>query len=307
MSYAQCFEALADYLEHLRLERQYSVHTLEAYERDIQEFLNLLNEGDLFHTNATPLLNQEEAPFVLAFLKRKHVNLYLSHLRKQGRKSRTMMRKTSSIRGFFLWLMSRGLLEANIFEWLELPKQIHTLPSVLKPSDIEKLYAHVQEMNEKIALELLYACGLRVSELIQLQWKQVERRAGFLRCYGKGNKERLIPLAPASLEILERALMIRPAEKSQGYVLWNETPSQGKARPYLRKEIYDWTQTWSQVIGKPFSPHTFRHSFATHLLENGADLRVVQELLGHSDIATTQIYTHVSRQHIQQVHRDLFG
>ena len=307
MSYARCFQALADYLEHLREERQYSKHTLEAYERDIQEFLHILSESDLYTLAQTPLFHEEDAPLALSFMKRKHVNVYLSHLRKQGRKSRTMMRKTSSVRGFFLWLVAKGQLEVNIFEWLELPKQIHTLPTVLKASDIQKLYAQIHDSDECLALELLYACGLRVSELIDLKWKQVERRAGFLRCVGKGHKERLVPLAPASLDVLERALMIKSAEATQGYVLWNAHPPNGKARPYLRKEIYNWTQQWGALIGKAFSPHTFRHSFATHLLENGADLRVVQELLGHADISTTQIYTHVSLQHIRQAHHDLFN
>jgi integrase/recombinase XerD len=308
VSYAQCFNALADYIEHLRLERQYAPPTLEAYERDIQEFLDILSTSDVYDLASAPLLEEVDAPFALSFMKRKHVNLYLSTLRKQGRKSRTMMRKTSSVRGFFLWLMAQGILDVNIFEWLELPKPIHTLPTVLSASDLQRLYGHVQEWHERLALELLYACGLRVSELVNLKWTHIERRAGFLRCVGKGNKERILPLAPATLDVLERALMICSAEASHGYVLWNsQAPHGGEARPYYRYEIYQWAKAWGQAIGKQVSPHTFRHSFATHLLENGADLRIVQELLGHADISTTQIYTHVSRQHIKKAHHHLFG
>jgi integrase/recombinase XerD len=294
-------QCLSLYIEHLRVERRYSQHTVDAYERDVLEFLTLLAD--------TPeLLEDVEGSGLFYGLKRKHINQYLSGLRQKGRKSRTMMRKTSSLRGFFLWLMAQGLVEANMFEWLELPKQIRTLPTVLRTVDIERLYQQVIPYTpEHLALELLYACGLRVSELIQLKWPQVERRAGFIRCMGKGQKERLIPLAPITLDILERALMQRSPASTEHFLLWNDTPPNGEPRPFTRMEIWQLTKRWGALIHRDISPHTFRHSFATHLLENGADLRVVQELLGHADIVTTQIYTHVSRQHVKAAHQSLFG
>jgi integrase/recombinase XerD len=295
---------LSEYIEHLRTERRYSLHTVEAYERDILEFLTLLGE-----TLPDATIAEDASGLLFQGLKRRHINLYLSHLRQKGRKSRTMMRKTSSLRGFFLWLMAQGLVESNMFEWLELPKQVRSLPTVLRPQEVLRLYGYLEPYTmEHVALELLYACGLRVSELVQLKWTDIERRAGFVRVMGKGQKQRLIPLAPATLDVLERTLMIRPAASTQGYVLWNAAPPMGlPPRPYTRMDVWQWVKTWGTLLHRDISPHTFRHSFATHLLENGADLRVVQELLGHADVVTTQIYTHVSRQHIKSAHQTLFN
>jgi integrase/recombinase XerD len=300
---------LSAYLEHIRTERQYSLHTVAAYECDITEFLAIIRSHSIGFDANTPSLTLEQ----LKVLKRRDLNLYLAQLKKQGRKSRTMTRKTSSLRGFFLWLMNAGLMESNLFDWLELPKQVRTLPKVLRTDDLERLYAHVEQtckqlddLDPLIALDLLYACGLRVSEVIHLQWKNIERRSGYLKCLGKGNKERIIPIARATADLFERALMIRDAKATNGFVLWNSTPRVGDARPYTRHEIYAWAKTWQTHLGKPLSPHTFRHSFATHLMQNGADLRVVQELLGHADVSTTQIYTHISQQHIKSAHKNVF-
>lgn len=266
------------------------------------EFMSFMQEAGLFDEQ-----DSDDPAAILKIMTRRHVNFYLSALRRLGRKSRTMTRKTSSVRGFFLWLMEKGIVETNLFEWLELPKQIHRLPTVLTVHDITRLDSMMLSFEERLTLELLYACGLRVSELVGLRWDQINPRAGFLRVIGKGNKERILPLAEATLDVLERAKMIRSPKESQGLVLWNASPKHGDARGYLRKEIYDMTQVWADTLNKPLSPHTFRHSFATHLLENGADLRVVQELLGHADISTTQIYTHLSKTHIKAVHRKVFG
>ncbi len=281
---------LSEYIHHLAEERGYSPHTLEAYERDVLDFLSF------FDARKTPLYQ----------LNRREVSHYLAHLRKRENATSTILRKMSGLKGFYQWLQEKGYITENPFFLLDLPKQTKLLPKALSVGEVNHLLNSDLSLQDKVILELLYACGLRVSELVQLRVNALDLSAGFLRVFGKGGKERLVPLGEISVTLLQRYLAITGVN-GEDPLLFREM---GEAKlfrtPMTRKDIWTRVKGFQEILGREVSPHTFRHSFATHLLENGADLRVVQELLGHSDISTTQIYTHISKRHIKQVHHRVF-
>lgn len=284
---------LSEYLRTLRDLKGYSTHTLEAYQRDILEFILFLEE-----TTGKPEGKK---------LSLRHLNAYFLMLRNKGNKTRSVLRKVSSLRGFYQWMVSQGLLSENPFQVLDLPKNHLPLPKVIHPKDIDKILKHPQTtLLDQLVIELLYGCGLRVSELLSLRHQDIQLEHQFIRCVGKGKKERLIPLNKSSIQ------MLRPMLKQQQSLFPNQ-PTQPiilnptNQKPFTRKQIWARLKHLGQhILGKKLSPHTLRHSFATHLLENGADLRSVQELLGHQDIATTQIYTHVSKKQLKSTHQSLF-
>ena len=299
---------LSDYLTTLAEERGYSAHTLSAYEGDILQFLDFMEANQLKTWQA---------------LNRRSVNQFLGILRQEAYKTRSVLRKISALRGFFLWLQEAHHLQENVFDWLELPKRTHALPKAISQADIQRLLTHLkiqsltneEATHQQVAVGLLYACGLRVTELVNLCWHQVDLSVGFVRCFGKGQKERLIPLPPVTIALLEDYRYEFPIKDKKQPILpaYLITPeailTHNKAnyfKPVNRMKIWQWSKQWEAFLKKPLSPHSFRHSFASHLLENGADLRVVQELLGHQDIATTQIYTHIQKAHIQKVHKAAF-
>jgi len=276
---------LSEYLQHLTEERGYSPNTLEAYQRDILECF-------AFHDERKKPLYQ---------LTRREVNAYLAHLRQNDNATATILRKVSSLKGFYQYLIDQGTLTENPFHLLELPKKGRLLPKVLSPREMDKVFKEAKTPVEQLILELLYACGLRVSELVGLKVKAIDLSAGYIRVMGKGGKERLIPMGDVSVDLVK------------SYLAWTGFAGDDELfydpelkRALNRKEVWAIVKELSSAIGRSVSPHTFRHSFATHLLENGADLRVVQELLGHSDVATTQIYTQVSKRHIKHMHRQVF-
>lgn len=282
------YEWLSQYLEELEGVRGYSPHTVGAYGRDVQQFIDLLDteavEPDWRH------------------LDKRWVMRYLSLLRSSGNASRSIIRKIASLRGFFNWLVEQGEIAVHPWDTVELPKRARPLPKPLNHRDIELLLTHCQtQPQSRLMIELLYGCGLRVSELTALKVNQIDRRAGYLRCFGKGGKERIVPLAPVAVDGLANYIQAQ-GRKPADFLFQDE-----HQKPLTRKAIWDWTQELAKIIGRPLSPHTFRHTFATHLLEHGADLRVVQELLGHSDIVTTQIYTHVSRTQVKSAYEGVFG
>jgi integrase/recombinase XerD len=279
-------EDLSDYLDYMALERGYAANTLEAYERDVLEYLTFLK------------IQPSEA------FSRRLVNTYLRELRNKGNVTTTIIRKISSLKGFYNWLIQNNRLQENPFEFLDLPKRMKTLPKVLSVGEVQQLLDCPDlSLNEKVALELLYACGLRVSELTTLLIHQVSLDVGYVRCIGKGGKERLIPLGEITMALIQGFLLVsRKNAPSDAPLLCRED-----GKPYTRFDIWRLMKQMGQRLGKTISPHTLRHSFATHLLENGADLRVVQELLGHSDISTTQIYTQISRRHIRSAYKSVFS
>lgn len=282
---------LSEYLNHLSGERGYSPNTLEAYERDILDFLRF----------------QDSRSAKLALLSRRDVNRYLAELRTRRNATTTILRKISSIKGFYDWLQGRGVLRENPLALLDLPKRRKALPKVLSVGEISRLLSHSSlSLQDKLIIELLYACGLRVSELTGLMVGAIDISGGYIRVRGKGDKERLIPLSDVSVVIVKRYL----TDSGLGHddpLLASPGGGSSLLRQALnRREVWQRVRNLRDILGRDVSPHTFRHSFATHLLENGADLRVVQELLGHSDISTTQIYTQVSKRHIQALHSRVF-
>lgn len=275
------------YLEYLELERGYSCNTVQAYQRDILEYLVFWADNCDQDIRARRLINS-----------------YLRYLRQKGNATSTIIRKISSNKRFYDWLIAEELGKENPFAFIDLPRRIKSLPRVLSVGEVERLLnSRELSYSEKIILELLYACGLRVSELITLKISDVSFSGGYIRCTGKGNKERLIPLGDITIEIISCYSRLNQQKEM---LLSEPLLVREDRKPFKRIDIWRMLKEVSSFLGKSVSPHTLRHSFATHLLENGADLRVVQELLGHSDISTTQIYTQVSRKHIRESYKRAF-
>jgi len=283
---------LADtYLEHLLVVRGLSENSLAAYSTDLREFSAFLREK-----NAEPTEVRGQT-----------LSLYLFHLRRKGLASRSLARHLSALRGFFSYLADEGLTDSDPAEFLENPKLPRKLPDVLTIDEMARVL-NQPDLSTKLGfrdrtmLELLYAAGLRVSELVDMKPFDFDPQVGVLKIFGKGSKERLVPIHYAAQEFLQNYLQswrgqFKPVEDA---VFLNRS-GQGLTRQAVWKAVKRHTLTAG--IAKEVSPHTFRHSFATHLLEGGADLRTVQLLLGHADIAATEIYTHVQAGRLVQIHR----
>ena len=276
-------QELALYLEYLELEKGLAQNTIMAYERDIGALL------DYFSGNVENITRQ-------------NVNTYIYYLKENKYTATSIARKIASIRGFFRWACANGYFKSNPTEFLEQQKLPKKLPKVLTVEEINKILAEDLSTVQRVIMELLYGCGLRVSELAGLNTGDIDIRAKYLRCFGKGSKERLVPLNKNAIKALnnfypEREYLINKYNLDTKKVLLHES-----GKPFTRQDIYNFIHAQGLKLHKSISPHTLRHSFATHLLENGADLRVVQELLGHSDVATTQLYTHISKKRLKEVY-----
>lgn len=280
------------FLDALWLEKGLADNTRLAYGSDLALFNGWLGEQDVS-------------------LERAGRELILDHLAwrlAQGYKARSTARFLSGVRGFYRYCLCEGLIAEDPTLQVELPQLGKPLPKSLSEADVEALLAAPETedplgLRDRAMLEVLYACGLRVSELVGLTLEQLNLRQGVVRVFGKGSKERLVPLGEEAIVWLERYL--RNARDD----LLGGRPSD-VLFPSLRGEQMTRQTFWYRIkhhakvagIGKSLSPHTLRHAFATHLLNHGADLRVVQMLLGHSDLSTTQIYTHIARARLQELH-----
>lgn len=279
-----------DFLQHLKLERGLSANTVTAYRNDISDFLAGVGLKD--PVKASPRIVTE----------------YFGHLSRIGRKPSTLARKISSLKHFFSYLVENGIIKENPARSYSAPRISRYHPDYLSPGEIDRIIKAVDPESKEAArdraiIELLYGSGLRLSELINLKTGDVEFEAGFLRIVGKGNKQRLVPMGGYARDALERYLEHRQAikrDEDTSIVFLNRF---GKrfSRVGLWKIIKK--LVLRADIAKRVTPHTFRHSFATHLLEGGADLRVVQEMLGHADISTTEIYTRIDRDYIIAEHK----
>lgn len=301
------------YLDFLNRERGLSPNTIAAYSNDLSGFIFWLPP------------NTER-------IERTHVTRYLSVLKTAGQKASTLSRTLASLRGWFAWQKTMGNAESDPSDGLQNPQRSRRLPQVLTVQEVSTMIAAAATKRDKAVIELLYGGGLRVSELTNLELKDISLSHGYVKCFGKGSKERVVPLGKMAVGALRDYIEElkasskpepTPASTSKSGVA-GKAASTGKGGAANRQRIVKIEPLFRDRVGrkcsrlviwqivkrlaerarisKPLSPHTLRHSFATHLLENGADLRAVQELLGHSSIVTTQLYTHISRKHLKKAY-----
>lgn len=280
-------QTLAEYLEYLEVEKGLSNNTIDAYRRDLSAFLELCTS-----------LEAEE----LTQIQRTHINAYIRNLREKQYSPTSVMRKIASLRGFFKWLCANEICIQNPTVTLEQPKVPRKLPKVMSVQEIENILRANLSKTQRLIVELLYGCGLRVSELVGLKTNSVDLNASYIRCSGKGSKERLVPLGSKAKEALQKYYEHRDFLVKKYNLDSKNLFIADDGRFLNRQDIYNFIHEQGKRIHKNISPHTLRHSFATHLLENGADLRIVQELLGHSDVSTTQLYTHISKKRLKEVY-----
>lgn len=284
---------IEEFISSLRVEAGLSKNTLSAYQADLKQFVSYLQKKGKN----------------IARARRRDLLQYLLFLKEEkGLSLRTMARHTVSIRNFFNFLYVEKKIKVNPAEDLESPKIEKPLPTFLTDTEMEKLLELPSQtdafgLRDKAMLELLYATGIRVSEMIGIKVHHLSPVEGYLRIKGKGDKERIIPVGSSATAAVERYLeegrpKLNPSEK-EDILFLNKN-----GRPLTRQGFWKILKGYARMIGKEnISPHTLRHTFATHLLSNGADLRSVQELLGHSDISTTQIYTHTDMNRLISVHK----
>lgn len=285
---------LEDYLHYLRVERGLSENTITSYHQDLVAFAQYLTTQQIKSW-------REVDRYVV-------IN-YLATLQEQAKAKNTIIHVVSTLRHFFRYLAGEGLISEDPMLKVDTPKSGQHLPQVLTRAEIDRLLAAPDTskklgIRDRAILEVMYATGLRVSELVNLTLDELHLEMGLIQPLGKGDKERIIPIGEVALDWMERYLAeVRPVllkNQSSDYVFLN-----AHGRQLSRQGI--WKNLKAHVaraqITKNVTPHTLRHSFATHILENGADLRIVQELLGHSDISTTQIYTHVSQKRLTEVYQ----
>ena len=279
------FQLLSQYLEYLEIEKGLSLNTVEAYRRDLEVFLEQNSDCENFDN-----------------FKRTHINNYIMFLHDQKYAPSSIMRKIAALKGFFRWACSNELCTVNPTITLEQPKLPKHLPKVLTLNEIETILKSNLTLEEHLIIELLYSCGLRVSELVNLTVGNINLSSKYIICKGKGDKERMIPIGEIAKKVVTKYLEERKMIVDKFGLNTNRLLLKGNGNFVTRQDIYKLIHQKGMEIGKNISPHTLRHSFATHLLENGADLRIVQELLGHSDVSTTQLYTHVSKKRLKDVY-----
>jgi integrase/recombinase XerD len=286
---------ISRFLDHLRVERNLSPNTIEAYGRDLAKYAEFSRRRKLFTpAKADPELMLE----------------FVSELRRSGLASTSVARCLSAVRTFHRFLVSEGLLAMDPTENLQRPKRHQILPTVLEIHEVEQLLEQPDLSNplgirDRAILEFLYGTGVRVSELCALRLQDLFFDEGFVRVLGKGSKERLVPIGEEAIYWTQRYLaevrpMLARPRLSRGVVFLG-----ARGRPISRILVWKEIRRYAAMAGirKPIGPHTLRHSFATHLIQGGADLRAVQEMLGHADISTTQIYTHLDREYVKEVYR----
>lgn len=289
-------DAIKDYLHFLRVERQLALNTLTSYERDLYSYIQDLSDKQQIGS--------------LLEVERIHILAHLETLKTSGNSARTMARHISSIRSFHQFLLREKISSTDPSVHLEMPQIDRTLPKVLSIEEIEELLAvpnitKPQGLRDRAMLELLYASGMRISECISLALEDVNLTMGFVRCFGKGGKERIIPLGRTALIACEEYLREGRPKLSKINHRTDVIFINQRGKPLTRQGVWKLMKEHALKAGikNEITPHTLRHSFATHLIENGADLRAVQEMLGHADISTTQIYTHVSKKRLKEVYK----
>ncbi|OQX55560.1 MAG: site-specific tyrosine recombinase XerD [Candidatus Aminicenantes bacterium 4484_214] len=284
-------EGCSIFLNYLAVEKGLSANTIMAYGRDLNKFIGYLKRNKISLTQ----------------LKEEHITCFLQKLTRQGLSPKSMARCLSTLKSFFRLLVMEGYLRHNPVAGFSAPKAWKTLPGFLTLEEVEKLLAQPDLRNsrglrDRALLELMYATGVRVSEVVHLKTTDLHCQERFLICRGKGNKERIIPLGEKAINFIQEYLTrVRPQWiKDDTSIIFLSAWGKGLTRQAVWKIIKKYCQ--QAGIRRQVSPHVLRHSFATHLLERGADLRSVQLMLGHSQITTTQIYTHVTQSRLRRVY-----
>ncbi len=288
---------LGRFEDYLRFERGLSPTTASAYATDLSQFTTFLDEQDCG---------------VPQKVTSTHLREYIYHLKRSRRAASSIRRKVSALKSYFGFLQAEGLIQSDPSELLEGPKTGRRLPTALSTAEVEALLATPDvdgplSLRDRAILELLYATGVRISELIKLRVRDLDLEEGLVRVQGKGSKERIVPFGRLALEAMASYLSaLRPQLAEQagaeagGFLFLGR-----RGRPLTRKGAWEIVRRHVVAAGIPkrVTPHTLRHTFATHLLQGGADIAAVQEMLGHADISTTQIYTHLDRSYLAAVHR----
>ena len=277
---------LRSFLNYLLVDKGLSNNTAKAYEADISSFFQWLDNEDLKYKN----------------LQEDHINQYISFLFQRKMRSSSVNRKISSIKSFYIFLVKRNFLKNSPLNDLVTPKQEKYLPESMSEAEVDKLLnspdvSNKIENRDKAMIEMLYATGMRISELVNLKITDVDMKRCVVKVFGKGSKERLVPFGETALDSLKSYLNDREQSSSKEIFLSNRGKKMTRVAFWQRVKIYLIRENLKNSI----SPHTLRHAFATHLLNRGADLRSVQLLLGHSDLSTTQIYTHIAKQRLSDV------
>ncbi len=292
-------EHCRSYLHYLALEKNASRNTIASYTLDLKRYLAFLETKSIGSVNA---------------IRESHTSEFLGTLHREGLSPRSVTRALSAIKGFHKFLVGDGVTRNDPTELVDAPKLPRSLPDVLTQPEVDKILnqPHATEkdkknlwLRDKAMLETMYASGLRVSEVVGLKQSHLLGEEMLVRVFGKGSKERVVPIGGSALRWIERyrkecRVLLATRGNSADALFLN-----ARGTPMSRMAVWNIVQQAAAKagIGKEVHPHTFRHSFATHLLEGGADLRAVQEMLGHVDISTTQIYTHIDREYLKEVHR----
>ena len=287
---------LQDYMTMLKVERNLAQNSLESYERDLQQYHQYLKTELKLKTIRNVTLG--------------HIRSFVRKLSNRGLAANSIKRAVSSIRTYHNFLSAEGHMKDNPAQLLDTPKIPRKLPNVLTIQEIDKILGIIPEnapmaQRDLAIFEMMYSCGLRVTELCDFKTSDILWDSEMIRVQGKGSKQRFVPIGPIARENLKNYL------NHERNTLADKNPNVAEVflsrngRKLTRMMIWVLLKKWTESaeIKKEVSPHTLRHSFATHLLEGGADLRSVQEMLGHTDITTTQIYTHLDKEHLKEVHR----
>ena len=277
---------LRSFLNYLLVDKGLSNNTAKAYEADISSFFQWLDNEDLKYKN----------------LQEDHINQYISFLFQKKMRSSSVNRKISSIKSFYIFSVKRNFVKNSPLNDLVTPKQEKYLPESMSEAEVDKLLnspdvTNKIENRDKAMIEMLYATGMRISELVNLKITDVDMKRCVVKVFGKGSKERLVPFGEKALDSLKSYLNDREQSSSKEIFLSNRGKKMSRIAFWQRVKVYLIRENLKNSI----SPHTLRHAFATHLLNRGADLRSVQLLLGHSDLSTTQIYTHIAKQRLSDV------
>ncbi|MCP4021544.1 MAG: site-specific tyrosine recombinase XerD [Desulfobacteraceae bacterium] len=282
------------YIDHLLIEKGLSHNSIESYSADLAEYLNFLEHNKIYN------LNHTDTATILG---------WLVNMTRKGLSPKSRARHLITIRGFYKFLVNEKLLSTNPVKNVDIPKTGLSLPKIISVEEIEQLL-QVPDLKKPrgfrnlAMLEIIYGAGLRVSELILLKTRDINLDSGLVRVMGKGSKERIIPIGAIAKSVTRKWI-----EQARPQLLKNMQSEYlfvaRAGKPMTRQAFWKIIKKYALLakISKNITPHTFRHSFATHLLEGGADLRSVQTMLGHSDISTTQIYTHISREYLMEMHK----